>query len=315
MPHLMFGFYAGIVFLFFSTLNSFQMGALWGLESYRTLSVASATSGLATLLIVAVAVWKFGLAGAFVAMSAGAVIRWALHARTLRTALRTHGISFERIHLRSAVPVVLRFALPSALCGCISLPAMWIAQALLARQTDGFSYVGTYAAANNIRLLVLFLPQVLNTVGVSILNNHRHQAPAMYRLVHRSNVIAMALTNLTVALLAAFACRPLLGLFGKNFAGDASILLILLASTVPESISMGLHQHIQAQERMWQVFLAINLPREGLVLSAAFFLVPTHGAQGLAISYLLGALLALIAYTLLVRQNDRAPAIGQLETS
>ena len=206
--------------------------------------------------------------------------------------------------LRSAVPTVLHFALPSTLCGYISLPAMWTAQALLARQAGGFGQMGSYAVATNIRLLALFLPQVINTVGISILNNHRYDAPAAYRLVHRSNVIVMALSNLAMVSVLVLASRLVLGLFGKDFTGDPAVLWILLASTVPESISIGLHQHIQTQERMWQVLFCINLPRETLVLSAAFFLVPIYGALGLAIAYLLGTLLALISYSILVRQRE-----------
>ena len=311
-PQLVFGFYAGSVFLLFSTLNGFQMGVLSGLESYRSLGFASATSGLASLLVLIVAVWKFGLPGAFIALGAGALIRWSLHALSLRSALKKSKLLLKKVPLATAFPTVLRFAVPSTLIGYVSLPALWAPVALLARQSGGFGQMGSYAAATNIRLLVLFLPQVLNTVGISILNNHRHGAPAAYRLVHRSNIFVMAAANLAMAFVVLLTSRTVLSIFGKDFTGDSAVVWILLASTVPECISIGLHQHLQTQEQMWRVLLWISLPRETLVLVAAFLLVPSHGARGLAFAYLLGTLLALTSYTILVHRGRPVATSAQL---
>ena len=53
------------------------------------------------------------------------------------------------------------------------MPMIWLANSFLVRQPGGYGEMALYSAANNLRILVLFLPNVMNSVGLSVLNNEK----------------------------------------------------------------------------------------------------------------------------------------------
>ncbi len=77
--HLALPLALGSVYLLFSTINGYQMGALAGLESYRGLAAAGVVSGVATALAVSLGAWGFGLVGAITGLGAAALVRWLAH--------------------------------------------------------------------------------------------------------------------------------------------------------------------------------------------------------------------------------------------
>jgi O-antigen/teichoic acid export membrane protein len=92
----------------------------------------------------------------------------------------------------------------------------------------------------------------------------------------------------------------LLGLFGPTFTDGYGVLLVLMLSIVPEVVSLSCYQIIQSQARMWLSFFAIALPRDLTLAVTAYFLVPTEGARGLAIAYVIAWTVALVIILTLV---------------
>jgi acetyltransferase-like isoleucine patch superfamily enzyme len=150
--------------------------------------------------------------------------------------------------------------------------------------------VAQFAAAQSIRLIVMFVPLLLNSVGLSVLNNvRRGSQTGAYASVHRMNRIALTGSTVAVALLMGVCGPLLLRIFGSDFAGAAhSILWILLASSVVESGMLGSYQTIQAAGRMWTALFAIAIPWQAVFVASAFFLIPRFTAAGLAGAYLTG---------------------------
>lgn len=304
----------GAGFLFFSALNGYQTGALSGLEAFGSLAKAGVVSGIMAVLIISLGTWWGGLNGSLMGLSLSALLRCAIHNVWLRVECRRQRIRPRYSGaLRREKAIVTRFAVPAAVAGYFSIPMVWLANSFLVRQPGGFGEMALYGAANNVRLLALFLPNVMNSVGLSVLNHEMSKGVRpQYHAVFRNNVLAIFLVSLAGVLFLGLFAKPVLLLFGKDFAPGRRILQLLLISTVFEGLSIGLYQYLQSRARIWLSLISINVPRELTLVAAAYFLVKPNGGVGLAQAYLAATVLGTILhFALVVRLYGRpgAPAL------
>ena len=158
-----------------------------------------------------------------------------------------------------------------------------------------------FSAANNIRILVMFLPNVMNSVGLSVLNNEKGKGDrSHYNRVFRSNVACIFLVSLGGVLAVGVFGRPILQLFGKDFAAGYTLLWFLLASSLFEGLSIALYQYVQSKAKIWHSFFSINIPREAFFVVATYYLVQSYGGAGMAAAYMGSAILGLILHFSLV---------------
>jgi len=301
-PNLALPLIIGSGYLFFSSVNGYQVGVLSALEAYRSLTKAGVISGIAAITITALGAWLGGLNGSLIGLSTCALVRCAIHNKWLRAETQSQGIrpryrgSFTRER-----SVIFNFALPAAVAGYYSMPMIWLANSFLVRQPDGYNEMALFAAANNLRILVLFLPNVMNTVGLSVLNNEKSSGDlSHFNRVFRSNLLYIFLASIAGAATLGMLGRPILHLFGKDFRAGYGILLILLSSSVFEATSIALHQFLQSRSKIWTSFFGINVPREAFLLIAAYYLVQLYGSYGLALTYLGSTILGLILHASVV---------------
>ena len=83
----------GSGFLFFSSINGYQIGALSGLEAYGRLAKAGVVSGIVAVAAISLGAWWGGLNGTLIGLSISALIRCAIHNRWLRLENRAQGIT------------------------------------------------------------------------------------------------------------------------------------------------------------------------------------------------------------------------------
>lgn len=310
-PELAMGFILGTGFLFFSTINGYQAGALAGLEGYRELAVASVISGVIAICGIGIGVWLGGLNGVFLALSITTLLRWYFYNIFLAKVLRTQGICVSREGLYREKNIVFKFALPAILSGYYSMPILWLANSFLVRQAGGYAEMALYAAALNIKTLALFIPNVINTVMSSVLNHLRSNDNRQRydRLFILNVTFIFFITLVTVLILVSFG-SGFLRIFGKDFTAGRPVLLILLLAAIFEATAIAIYQRIQNEGRMWLSFVFLNLPTGPLFLTVAFLLIPSLGAIGLGIANAVMALFSLLgAATVVNYLNKREKAI------
>ncbi len=300
-PHLAPGLMIAAGVVLFTVMNGYQMGALAGLESYPALGKAGIISGTLYLGICAVAAWAGGLNGALAGLVTSAMLQWIVLRLFLRKESGRQKIVVSYRGLRKESAIIMKFALPAALSGFITLPALWLAYTFLVRQPGGYDQMALFAAANSFRMVVLFLPYVVNNVGMSLLNYQKgvgdeHQ----YRKVFWANMGLTAGSVVVGALVVVLFGTWLLGVFGRSFGEGYPVLLVLMLATVLEALAVSTYQVIQSQEKLWLSLFAIVLPRDGSIVFWAYFLSPLYGAVGLAWAYTLGSILGLVVVISLV---------------
>jgi O-antigen/teichoic acid export membrane protein len=295
-PHLSVALMIGSGFVFFSAINGYQTGALSGLEAYGGLAKAGVISGIMTMTAISLGAWTGGLNGTLVGLSISAVLRCLIHGWWLRLEGKAQGIVPQyRGSLGQEKAIITRFALPAAIAGYYSMPMFWLANSFLVRQPGGYGEMALYSAANNLRLLVLFIPNVMNNVGLSVLNNEKAKGDVShYNRLFGSNVLHIFLVSLAGILVVGIFGRSILQLFGKDFGAGYPLLWLLLASTIFEGLSIALYQYVQSRAKIWLSLFTINIPRDGFFVVAAYYLIQSHGAAGLAVAYLSASILNVI---------------------
>jgi O-antigen/teichoic acid export membrane protein len=73
-----------------------------------------------------------------------------------------------------------------------------------------------------------------------------------------------------------------LSVFGEQFTGAADVLMTLMVSAGLEAAAVAIYQIVQSKGRMWLSFFTVSLPRDVLLVTLAWWLVPQFGALGLA---------------------------------
>ena len=285
-PELSLGLRIGSAVVFLNVLIGLLMGALAGLEAYRGLSRALVIYGTTYLFVCSAMTWKFGLNGAFSGLLVSAIFGCVLLLQALVSECRNQNIPVQLGVFRRLHPLLANFALPAAISGLSYLPAVWIGNAILVRQPDGYAQMAIFSAAFLLMTAVLFVPNNIHVVGWSILNHHKGRGEsAAYRSIFRTNLAVVGAAAVGAALVLSVAGGELLRLFGKDFAGGYKILLVMLLAAIPQALTLAVLQHLQSQERMWFSFFAVILPRDLLLAALGFYLTVRHGAAGLACAY------------------------------
>lgn len=281
--------------IFFTVLNAYQMGALAGLESYREWAIANGIQGPVQLGICTLLAWQWGLQGAVGGLLAASAIRWLILHIALKREARRQGIYSDFSGIWQEKSILFRFVLPAALCGLSAAPAIWLGNTFLARQPAGYSQLALFTAALNLKNVVMFLPLLLNNVGVSLLNNQRGENDQLrYQRVFWTNLFLTGGAAIVGAGFVEIFGRHLLGFYGKTFPEGQHILSLLLLVAVIEAITLAFYQVIQSKEKMWLSVGLISLPRDTLFVLLSFWLVPLNGALGLGLAYAVAWFVCLI---------------------
>lgn len=302
-PHVASVLTIGAGFLFFTVLNGYQQGALVGLEAYRRLAWVSMSHAAIHVAGVAFSTYMWGLTGAVGAITVSAAIRWYLFRHALHREARAHGIAIHYRHACSERVILRRFALPAAIAGISSMPAVWLASAFLVQQPAGYGQLGLFSSANNLKNLVLFLPVLTGQVGQALLNNRKgHRDQDGYVKIFWVNTAAVAGLLLVAVVIVAALGHDLLRLYGTEFADAYPILLVLLLAASLEGVATALYQLVQSQERMWWSLIGIALPRDLVLIIAAYSLTVEYAGLGLAWGFATSAAIGLIATAIAVKR-------------
>lgn len=297
-PHLEASLVLAIPFVLFSVMNAYQVGGLAGLESYKQISIYSSLLGVLYLAMCSAGAFFGGLNGALLGIVSIAILRWATYAVILRREAKKHQILLELSHWTEERGAIIRFALPASLAGLSYMPAIWMSNAFLVQQANGFFEMGIYAATLNLKILFLLLPSLINGVATSILNNNKGLGDK--KLFDRTFFVTIQITLVTslfgamiMFLGGEFLIRRTFG-EAYLYEGTKFLISIMAVQVIIEAIGIAVYQIIQAQEKMWKSLFYIVIPRDATIVVLAYILIPIYGAIGLAASLLIGFFFALL---------------------
>ena len=271
--------------VFFGAINGAQTGALAGFEAFQTIARVNICAGLASLPLIVLGVWRGGLRGAIWGSVVTLAINWALNRRALQKECVKAGISYQFAHCQRELSILHRFSLPAFLGSILVVSAIWVCNALLARQPQGYAELGLFVAADKWRLAITFVPNSVFAMVMPLLSIlHGEEDDAGFQKVFRANLQLSAGLAFLGALLIAACAAPILAAYGDAFRGGRPVLLVLVFSAVAEVLNAILGQPLVAAHRMWWRF-AFDVLLVAVLLGVAWMLIPTWGALGFATAY------------------------------
>ena len=300
---------AGLVF--FGALNGAQTGALAGFEAFQTIARVNIYAGLASFPLIVLGVWRGGLRGTVWGSVAALAVNWVLNNRALRRECAKANISYQLAGCRRELGMLHRFSLPAFLASVLVVAAIWVCNALLARQPQGYAELGLYAAADKWRVMIVFVPAYVFAMVVPVLSNlHGEGDRAGFRKVFRASMQLNGSLALLAAVLIALFATPIMTVFGNSFRGGQVVLIVLAFSAVAEVLNVVLGQPLIAAHRMWWRF-GFNLVFVAVLLGSAWVLIPKWGALGLAVAYAGAYVATALALFLFHQQSSWSSSVSQ----
>jgi O-antigen/teichoic acid export membrane protein len=287
--------------VFFGAINGYQTGALAGFEAFETIARVNFFAGIASFPLIVLGVWRSGLPGAIWGSVAALALNSALNNRALRRECANAEVFYHFASCHRELNVLRNFSLPAFLASIAVAPAMWVCNAWLVRQPEGYAQLGIYAAADKWRLLILFVPTSVFAMTLPMLSNLLGENDLSgFRKVFRANLRLNATLALLAALLISVFAAPIMTVYGESFRSGRTVLAALVFSAVPEVLNSVLGQPLIAAHRMWWRF-AFDLLLVAVLMGLAWILIPRWGALGLAASYGLAFAITSLGLFLLLR--------------
>lgn len=292
----------GAALVFFNAFGRVQEFAIAGFERFRSIAAFNVGRGVASLAIVVPLAYVFGVLGALsglLLVSGAVMIGYAVNLRRQKIQAGFPARIAWR-ELRGELPILWEFTLPSLISGVILVGVMWGGRAMLANQDGGFAQVGVFEAANQLRLAIMFLPQMLAQVVVPILAEaHGRGHTADFTAAMRLQVQSVCLATLPIVLVLIGFAEPLAGLFGAAFAGLPPVIALLAIAAFTQANNMSIARTFDGIGRRWAhcgFFVVWGL----VFVAAAIPLIPAMGALGMAAAYAVAEATMLVLQALYV---------------
>lgn len=291
-PHLTLALEIASPLLLLGAIGGVQTGVLAGLESFKTIAQINLVRGIVSFPLAIVGVKFGGLEGAVAALLGSAAIGVVLLEIAVRRECLKNGLRYRWYGGSGEYNVIGSFALPALLSGAAAGPVMWLANALLVRQRDGYAELGLLNAANQWRTIAMFLPATLLQVALPLLSSSDGDTrgdSGFARVLEGIQSLTVGVVFPIVALLM-FLSDVVVRLYGPSFVRGGPAVRAVAFTTSIMAIGAAMGPAIQAKGRMW-LALGINLSWGAITVVCVWLTAGTAGALSVAYGTALGYLL------------------------
>lgn len=276
--------------LLVEAMNGAQLGALFGLEAFKTTAKISVLSGLLSFPAMLGGAYFGGLTGCVWALAFNRTSNWLFSHIAIRREAARFNVPLSFDLSRQEFSILLHYSLPSMLSGLMVSPILWACNAMIVNQPKGYGQMGIFQAADSFRLILIMMTMTLSSPLLSILANSVGNQTLSDRF-SRINIISSWSIGVVAAIVLVSIPEFAMLVFGKDFAGPefrkTFILVIFCACIV--IYKQGLSRVLAANNLMWWSMFS-NFIWAVMMIVFTWLLLPL-GAFGFALAWA-------IAYTL-----------------
>lgn len=260
-----------------------QTGALTGFEAFRQITWLNVIRGVASFPIQVLGVLWFGLPGLVAGTVLVNLVACTANETVLRRVCRRHGVVVRYRQARQEAHVLWSFSLPALLSNLLVGAVLWAANAILVQQPGGYGEMGVLSAANQWKMLLVFIPTAVSNVAVPmvshLLNSDDAGGPGRtVELVHAVNQLALWPVAVFVML---FAGKIAIA-YGSAFASGRAVFIVLVGGTSVGYVSAAVSSLMTSRGLMW-FGATMNLIWGVLVLAVTAAGAAHYGALALAV--------------------------------
>jgi O-antigen/teichoic acid export membrane protein len=282
----------GAIYLFISTQNNVQIGSLAGFEAFKETAKINALQGILAPVVAVPLVYFFGLEGAVISLIVTSSVGYVFCRVGLNKKCKEYNI--EILHFDRSIfkewSVFWNFSIPSFASGLLVMPVIWLTNALLVNQPNGYVELGLFNAANQWRQFIIIIPNVLSTVLLPIFSDvYGNRSVGEFRSVFQLNIkltwmIALPATIIIIALREVIAI-----VFGAKYQGMDMLIAPLMITAFLNIMNNVVGSAIAGAGQMW-LGAALNLCWAIAMVICSLLFIPRYGGFGLALSYMISYL-------------------------
>ncbi|MBO5866210.1 MAG: oligosaccharide flippase family protein [Bacteroidaceae bacterium] len=279
----------GSLILFTTILNGVYNGINSGFEQFKNIAINTLCSSTIEAILIIVGAYYWGVNGAVVGFGIGISSLMLLNFMTARKALGKIGgkISIFKIN-KEDLSILYKFTIPAALSSFLVAPAYWVVRTLLVRFKD-YGELGIFEAAEQWRVIILFIPSALSNIVLPILSSYTDNKKDYKKALH-INLLLNTGTAFVLAVIISACSRIIMNTYGGGF-NDTMPLIILAFSTVFSSFASVVGVSIVSRGKMW-TSLVFNASWGCMFIGFTYlFLRMGYGASGVAFALLLSYLI------------------------
>lgn len=284
----------GGLLLLLNALNNVQFGTLAGFEAYKPIAKVNLWQGFSTPLVTIPLVYWSGVLGAITAQSAVAAIGLILCRKAIHTECRNFNVRYRRFDLSALWEereILWKFSIPSMASGFLVVPVTWICNMILVRQPNGYAELGLFNAANQWRLVIMILPQILASVMLPIFAEiHGRNNKEDFRHAFNINLSLTWVSALPLMIALIIFREPLSALFGKQYIGMSPIIILLMVTAFLNIVNNVVGIALAGTGRMW-LGTTFNVVWAVALIIGTMIFVPVFGGMGMAVAYLISYVL------------------------
>lgn len=306
------------IMLMLGGVDGVQQGILAGFEAFKVMARVTLIRGILNLPVSCAAAWLFGLDGAVAAMVIIACVSAWINNRAIKGVCKQFNLSLVYTLDRSQISLLWSFSLPSFLVGMLGMPSVWIVNAMIVNQPDGFRELALLTAASQWMAVANLVPSVLSQTGVSIQSNLLGEGNrTTYRKLVSYNLLlqvgGMAVMAFLIALLSPWIMRS----YGQGFSNGVLVLILMTIGWVFMSVGSVFWDAMASTGEIWWGF-AIKLASMLVFISISWGTV-AKGAQGVAIAYIVSyavfAVLQALHYFITEKKTDVGLQVDAVDSS
>ena len=302
--HLTFELPIASLLLLFSILYGVQNGVLTGLEQFKIMARNMFVGSFLEAVLMVAGAYFWGLTGAIVGLGIGlGALFWVN-----RLSIKKHYAQYvvgemQPTHTPNDWSMLLNDCIPATLSALMVTPTFWGIRTILL-QHDGYNSLALFEAADQWKVMMLFIPTAISQMVLPILTSIRQQRQ-QFRHVLLANIAFIVGISSVITLMVLLLGGPIMQLYGKGFS-DKMPLVYLALSNIFSAYSNIIEMSIYSKNKMWQAFV-INLFWAIVLLVSAYGLVERGlNATGIAlavlIAYGLKSILATLYLTLFLKR-------------
>ncbi|NNU77311.1 oligosaccharide flippase family protein [Clostridium estertheticum] len=303
------------IYVFFFTVNGYQVGALTGFERFNDIAKIYALKGIINMLSGFSLIYLWGISGAAASMVVTAISTYLYSRMLLNKQMKIYNLKFILKGSLEELNILLIFTLPAALVGIVGAIATWFSNQLLVNNSyDRFVSMSVFSLSSTFKALIIFFPAIIARVISPILVSMKFTDYNKYKKLFNLNLIINASVTTIMAIIVIVINPIILKIVGKGYDGIQPVIVLLGLSAIVETVSSCLFQEIYIYNKIWHNLFCTIIWSIILVSLTGLF-AKNLGAISLAIAYLSANVFQMLFYLIvLIRNRKKTHLVSELRS-
>ncbi|MFV0484320.1 MAG: oligosaccharide flippase family protein [Bacteroidales bacterium] len=284
----------------FVGLSTVSQGIIMGAKEFRVLGICNSLISLISVPLAVVFCLKGGGDGAMLGLVIAYIIEASVKLGVVSRVVG--GISIRWRGMLSNTRELLNFSTPLFLIAMITGPFSYLYKVLLLKTANGVYELGIYEAIVQWNVVIMMITGAISTTSLPILNReYQNSSKRIFRQSVKEAMFVNIASGGGLMLVFLLFSKIILGLYGEEFLSYHSTFIIVILSTVFNSLTWSIDKIFYSINLQWKSLIMFGVST-GVTVVLFLLLKDVYGIFGLALAQLLGWVSASLTGVIILRR-------------